>query len=169
SPASASVESARETTALSRPLSCAIRLTPRPPLRNASASPSRSRMARSRVSPEVFRRPPRRSDGASASVFIPRPCQVVATASTLVVQMASPWLTSWPSPNARRRERGARPVATSTWDDLLVFLGRRWDDVLTLFLEHAAVVVLSLAIALVLGLAVGVMVWNRPLGRSMAV
>lgn len=60
-------------------------------------------------------------------------------------------------------------MATSTWDDLLVFLGRRWDDVLTLFLEHAAVVVLSLAIALVLGVAVGVMVWNRPLGRSMAV
>ena len=55
SPASASVASARETTALSRPVSSAIRFTPSPPPANASGPLSSSSSSTSRPSPEEFR------------------------------------------------------------------------------------------------------------------
>lgn len=48
------------------------------------------------------------------------------------------------------------------WDGLTTFLGRRSDDILELAGEHLAVVFISLAIALVVGVGIGLLVWNRP-------
>ncbi|HTN55001.1 MAG TPA: ABC transporter permease [Microbacterium sp.] len=46
---------------------------------------------------------------------------------------------------------------------------RRWDDVLDLALEHLAVVALSVLLATVIGVLVGIAVWNRPVPRSLTI
>lgn len=52
---------------------------------------------------------------------------------------------------------------------LIVFLGRRWDDIAELLVEHVLVVVISLAVALVLGVLIGLLVWDRPVARSLSI
>lgn len=54
-------------------------------------------------------------------------------------------------------------------DGLLTFWGRRWDDILELVLQHLAVVALSLLIATVVGVLIGILVWNRPVPRSLTI
>lgn len=54
-------------------------------------------------------------------------------------------------------------------DGLLTFWGRRWDDILELLLEHVTVVALALALALIIGVGVGMMVWNKPIRRSIVI
>lgn len=51
--------------------------------------------------------------------------------------------------------------------DLLVFLERRWSDIVGLVGEHVSVVALSVAIATLTGIAIGITVWNRPTPRSL--
>lgn len=55
------------------------------------------------------------------------------------------------------------------WESLTTFLVRRADDIAELALEHVTVVMISLAIALVIGVLVGMLVWNRPMARSFAI
>lgn len=52
---------------------------------------------------------------------------------------------------------------------LLTFWARRWDDILELVLQHLAVVALSVLIATVLGVLIGIAVWNRPVSRSLTI
>lgn len=52
---------------------------------------------------------------------------------------------------------------------LPTFLERRWDEILELTLEHVAVVAVSLVLAMVLGVVVGMVVWNRPVARSISI
>ncbi|WP_241985633.1 MULTISPECIES: ABC transporter permease [Cryobacterium] len=52
---------------------------------------------------------------------------------------------------------------------LLTFWARRWDDILNLVLEHVTVVAVSLVIAMVIGVGVGMLVWNRPIPRSVVI
>lgn len=52
---------------------------------------------------------------------------------------------------------------------LLTFWGRKYDDILTLVGEHLLVVTLALAFATIIGVGVGLLVWDRPIGRSLAV
>jgi osmoprotectant transport system permease protein len=54
-------------------------------------------------------------------------------------------------------------------EGMLTFLTRRWDDVLDLALEHLAVVALSVLLATVIGVLVGIAVWNRPVPRSLTI
>lgn len=54
-------------------------------------------------------------------------------------------------------------------DGLGTFLARRWDDVALMALEHVEVVLLSLVIALVVGVGTGLLVWDRPAPRSLAI
>lgn len=49
------------------------------------------------------------------------------------------------------------------------FLDRRSEDIASLALQHLAVVVLSLAIATVVGIGIGLLVWDRPVPRSVAI
>lgn len=56
-----------------------------------------------------------------------------------------------------------------TFDGLLTFWSRRWDDVLELVGEHLAVVGMSLLIATVLGVLLGVAVWNHPMPRALVI
>lgn len=49
------------------------------------------------------------------------------------------------------------------------FLQRRWDEILQLTLQHLAVVALSLALAMVLGVLIGTLVWDRPVARSVSI
>ncbi|GEP28602.1 ABC transporter permease [Cryobacterium levicorallinum] len=49
---------------------------------------------------------------------------------------------------------------------LLTFWARRWDDILELLGEHLAVVAVALVIAMVIGVGVGMLVWDKPLPRS---
>lgn len=49
------------------------------------------------------------------------------------------------------------------------FLERRSDDLLQLFVEHLAVVALSVALATVVGVSVGLAVWNRAGARALAI
>ncbi|HEX6887482.1 MAG TPA: ABC transporter permease [Candidatus Nanopelagicales bacterium] len=55
------------------------------------------------------------------------------------------------------------------WENLLKFLERRWDDLLQLFLQHVAVVALSVAIATVVGVGIGLLVWDRATTRTSAI
>ena len=48
------------------------------------------------------------------------------------------------------------------------FLTKRWDDILELVLQHLAVVALSILIAMVIGVLIGALVWNRPIPRSVS-
>ena len=60
-------------------------------------------------------------------------------------------------------------MANFDLDGLLTFWGRRWDDILELLLEHVTVVALALALALIIGVGVGMMVWNKPIRRSVVI
>jgi len=55
------------------------------------------------------------------------------------------------------------------WHNLIVFLGRRYDDIFELVGEHLLVVLMSVGIALVLGTGIGLLVWNKPITRSVAI
>lgn len=49
------------------------------------------------------------------------------------------------------------------------FLGQRWDDIVGLAAQHVLVVAISLLIATLLGVGIGIAVWNRPIGRAVAI
>jgi osmoprotectant transport system permease protein len=49
------------------------------------------------------------------------------------------------------------------------FLDRRSDQLVELFVQHLAVVALSVGLATVIGVAIGLLVWDRPSGRALAV
>ncbi|KFF59238.1 ABC transporter permease [Cryobacterium sp. MLB-32] len=51
----------------------------------------------------------------------------------------------------------------------MTFWARRWDDILELLGEHLLVVAISLLIAMVVGIGVGMLVWNKPLPRSVVI
>lgn len=53
--------------------------------------------------------------------------------------------------------------------ELLAFWAKRYDDILELALGHLVVVLLALVFATIIGVGVGLLVWNRPIGRSLAV
>ena len=55
------------------------------------------------------------------------------------------------------------------FNGLLTFWARRWDDILNLVLEHVTVVAVSLLLAMVIGVGVGMLVWNRPIPRSVVI
>lgn len=55
------------------------------------------------------------------------------------------------------------------FDGLLTFWTRRSDDILELVLQHLAVVALSILIATVIGILIGIAVWNRPVPRSLTI
>lgn len=48
------------------------------------------------------------------------------------------------------------------------FLSERWGDILDLTGQHLAVVLISLVVAMALGVLTGVAVWNRPVSRATA-
>ena len=52
---------------------------------------------------------------------------------------------------------------------LFTFWSRRWDDILELALQHIAVVALSVLLATVIGVLIGIAVWNRPVPRSLTI
>lgn len=54
-------------------------------------------------------------------------------------------------------------------DRMRTFLDRRSDDLTQMLIDHLAVVALSVGIATVLSVAVGLLVWSRPIGRTLAV
>lgn len=49
------------------------------------------------------------------------------------------------------------------------FITSRWDEILLLMGEHLLVVVISVAIAAVLGIGVGMLVWDKPAAKSSAI
>lgn len=53
-------------------------------------------------------------------------------------------------------------------DSLMTFLNRRSSDIVDLVLQHLAVVFLSLVIATVIGVGIGLLVWNRPVPRTLS-
>src|SRR5690606_36085143 len=52
---------------------------------------------------------------------------------------------------------------------LFTFWSRRWDDILDLTLQHIAVVALSVLLATVIGVLIGIAVWNKPVPRSLTI
>jgi osmoprotectant transport system permease protein len=54
-------------------------------------------------------------------------------------------------------------------DGLDKFLDRRSDDIQQMLIDHLAVVALSVGIATVISVALGLLVWNHPLARNLAV
>jgi osmoprotectant transport system permease protein len=48
------------------------------------------------------------------------------------------------------------------------FLARRWEDVVELALQHLAAVAISLALATAIGVLIGLLVWDRPIPRSVS-
>ncbi|MEO5834062.1 MAG: ABC transporter permease [Nakamurella sp.] len=55
-----------------------------------------------------------------------------------------------------------------SFEGLRVFLSRRSADIADLALQHLAVVLVSLAIATVIGVGIGLLVWNRPVPRTVS-
>jgi len=51
----------------------------------------------------------------------------------------------------------------------LNFMSERATDILNLVLQHIGVVAISLAIATVIGVGVGMLVWNKPMSRSVVI
>jgi osmoprotectant transport system permease protein len=60
-------------------------------------------------------------------------------------------------------------VSEFNFKSLVVFLGRRWSDILELVIQHILVVTISLLIALVVGVVIGLLVWNKPIPRSTSI
>lgn len=54
-------------------------------------------------------------------------------------------------------------------DGLSTFLERRQDDLTQMLIDHITVVALSVGIATVLSIAIALLVWDRPIGRTLAV
>ncbi|WP_245715333.1 ABC transporter permease [Nocardioides szechwanensis] len=54
-------------------------------------------------------------------------------------------------------------------DGMAEFLDRRSDDLTQMLVEHLAVVAVSVAVATVVGVALGLLVWDRPVGRSVTI
>lgn len=54
-------------------------------------------------------------------------------------------------------------------DGLTTFLERRSDDLTTMLVEHLMVVALSVAIAVVLGVGLGLLLWDHAIGRAVAI
>lgn len=54
-------------------------------------------------------------------------------------------------------------------DGLQTFLERRQDDLTAMFIDHVTVVALSVGISTVLSIAIALLVWDRPIGRTLAV
>ena len=52
---------------------------------------------------------------------------------------------------------------------LSTFLNRRQGEILSMTLQHLAVVAVSLFLAMVIGIAIGTLVWNRPVARSVSI
>lgn len=52
------------------------------------------------------------------------------------------------------------------WEDLMVFLTRRADDILELTRDHLVVVLISVALAAAIGIGLGILVRNRRLART---
>lgn len=61
------------------------------------------------------------------------------------------------------------PLSTDGWAGMQKFLDRRSDDLTQMLTEHLLVVALSVAVATALGVTIGALVWDRPVGRSVAV
>jgi osmoprotectant transport system permease protein len=55
------------------------------------------------------------------------------------------------------------------WAGFRTFVERRSDDLTQMLVDHLTVVALSVSIASVLSVAIGLLVWNRPVGRTLAV
>ena len=65
-------------------------------------------------------------------------------------------------------EEGCNHVTPFSWESLFEFWGKRWEDILVLTGEHLLVVLISLAIGMVVGVGIGLLVWDRPTGRAIA-
>lgn len=64
----------------------------------------------------------------------------------------------------------APPLATgSGLSGLSTFLERRQDDLIQMTIDHLTVVALSVGIATVLSIALALLVWDRPVGRTVAI
>lgn len=55
-----------------------------------------------------------------------------------------------------------------SFPSFLHFIGERADDIVELVLQHVAVVAISIVIATVVGVVIGMLVWNRGIPRSVA-
>lgn len=53
--------------------------------------------------------------------------------------------------------------------DLVEFLDRRSDDLTQMFIEHLMVVAVSVALATVIGVSIGLLVWDRASARAIAI
>lgn len=60
-------------------------------------------------------------------------------------------------------------ITVSATGGLSEFLNRRQGDLTQMFIEHLAVVALSVALATVLGVGIGLLIWDRAAARSIAI
>jgi osmoprotectant transport system permease protein len=67
-----------------------------------------------------------------------------------------------------KEEKGWFMDTGFSFDNLALFLSDRWSDIIDLTLQHIAVVAIALVIALIVGVAISVVVWNKPISRATA-
>ncbi len=75
------------------------------------------------------------------------------------------WFSHWSKVTEERQMLLGKYDLSTIW----VFIFDRLDEILELTIEHVGVVLLSLALASILGVLTGLLVWNRPIGRSIAI
>jgi osmoprotectant transport system permease protein len=56
-----------------------------------------------------------------------------------------------------------------SFERLMNFLESRWSDILVLIGEHFAVTLLSVFIAFIVGMVIGILVWQRPFWRELSI
>jgi osmoprotectant transport system permease protein len=60
-------------------------------------------------------------------------------------------------------------VTEFSFESLLAFWVRKYDDIFALIGEHVVVVMISLVCAAVIGVGIGILVWDSAIGRSIAI
>ena len=70
--------------------------------------------------------------------------------------------------NPLKDEKGWFMDTGFSFAQLSLFLSDRWGEIINLTVQHITVVAISLVIALIVGVAIGVGVWNKPISRATA-
>lgn len=79
--------------------------------------------------------------------------------------MATP-ATVNPTPGTGLNDETGALLTGFTWDGLMAFLTRRADDILELTRDHLVVVLVSVVLAAVIGIGLGIVVRNRRIART---
>lgn len=69
-------------------------------------------------------------------------------------------------PGTGLKDETGAPLSGFNWEDLMAFLARRADDILELTRDHLVVVLISVVLAAIIGVGLGILVRNHRIART---